>query len=138
MAKSQKIQEQIHRILYCDTDWQEHDIYMHRFRKIVDRSDLNEEFITIDSELIKEFKRRVERKLNGNELLDKSLVFYQILNSIYLSEKTNYNELKDKILCSENCLRINLTYLEKSAMIERTEAAYRLSNKTKKLILKQM
>lgn len=81
-AESQKIQEKVHQVLYCDTDWDEHEIYGLRFKRIVSRSKLDENQITVEENVAKEYRRRIERKLQGQEPLDKSLVFYKILTAL--------------------------------------------------------
>lgn len=110
-AESQKIQEKVHQVLYCDTDWDEDEIYGQRFEKILHRSNLSRKTIEVDEDAAIEYKRRIERKLKGIEKLDKSLVFYKILN-ILLQEPMDKETLFLKIESpSAECINNNLQYL---------------------------
>lgn len=132
----QKIQEKVHQILYCDTNWDEDEIYKRRFEKILHRSNLNGKTIEIDEDAAIEYKSRIERKLKGIEKLDKSLVFYKILN-ILLQEPMDKETLFLKIESpSVKCIDNNLQYLEKSGVLETDGDKYKVSNHIKKLLLK--
>lgn len=92
--------------------------------------------IEVDEDAAIEYKRRVERKLKGIEKLDKSLVFYKILN-ILLQEPMDKETLFLKIESpSAECINNNLQYLEKSGALEVARDKYKVSNHIKKLILK--
>src|SRR4030042_3880214 len=78
-AQRQKVQEKVHQVLYCDADWTEHEVYSLRFKKIIERSNINETSIHIDEDVVREYKKRIGRKLAGKEPPDKSLVFFKIL-----------------------------------------------------------
>jgi len=131
-AKSQRIMEMVHQVLYCDTDWNEDEIYEQRFKKIIERSNLSNLTIEVDKEVGKEFKRRIERKLKGREPIDKSLAFYRILYALMPDPKTKdalFSEIEDY---SEECINLNLTYMEQSDLIVKEGEFYKLSNVIKK------
>jgi hypothetical protein len=134
LAKSQKVQEVVHQVLYCDTDWNEYEIYGRRFQKIVGRSEIDETSINVDDDVVSEFKRRVERKLKGIEPLDKSLLFYRILDLIgsrAINRESILSELED---FSEHCVDNNMIFLEECGCIEQDGKSFRLSPSTKKLL----
>lgn len=134
-AKSQKVQEITQEILYCETGWHEHEIYGQRFRKIIDRSSLDEGEIKVDEETAKEYRRRVIRKLNGKEPLDKNLLFYGILATLCgggRSEAALVSLFDDH---KPGNLRRNLYYLERCGLIEKEGEEYRILPKFKKVIL---
>jgi hypothetical protein len=136
-AESQKIQEKVHQVLYCDTAWDEDEIYGQRFERILHRSNLSRKTIEVDKDAAIEYKKRIERKLKGIEKLDKSLVFYKILN-ILVQEPLNKETLFLKIEShSEECIDNNLQYLEKSGLLEVDGDKYIGSNHIKKLLLKR-
>ncbi|MCL0071138.1 hypothetical protein M1N41_00975 [Thermodesulfovibrionales bacterium] len=129
--------EMVHQVLYCDTDWNEEEVYGRRFKKIIERSNLGDLIIEVDKEVGKEFKRRIERKLKGRELIDKSLAFYRILYALMLDPKTKdslFSEIKDY---SEECINLNLTYMKQSDLIVKEGGFYKLPNVIKKCFLKQ-
>ena len=135
-AESQKIQEKVHQVLYCDTDWDEDEIYGLRFEKILQRSNLSRKTIEIDEDAAIEYKRRIERKLKDIEKLDKSLVFYKILSILVqepLNKETLFLEIESN---SEECIDNNLQYLEKSGLLKLEGDKYKVSNHIKKLLLK--
>jgi len=92
--------------------------------------------IEIDDDIAIEYRRRIEKKLKGMEILDKSLVFYKILSSLYhrpMSMDVLTSEMEDY---SEECILLNLLYLEKSGLIAKNGDEYKLSNFVRKLYLK--
>ena len=116
-AASQKIQEKVHQVLFCDTDWNEDEIYGQRFERIVQRSNLQDLHIEIDDDIAIEYRQRIEKKLKGLEPLDKSLIFHKILSSLSLHPMgmdVLVSEMEDY---SEECILLNLLYLEKSGLI---------------------
>lgn len=135
-AESQKVQEKVHQVLYCDTDWDEDEIYSQRFEKILHRSNLSRKTIEIDEVAAIEYKRRIERKLKGIEELDKSLVFYKILNILAqkpMNQETLFIALETH---SADCINNNLQYLEKSGALEADGDKHKVSNHIRKLLLK--
>ncbi|MCF6148680.1 MAG: hypothetical protein E3K37_08470 [Candidatus Kuenenia sp.] len=137
-AEIQKVQEKVHQVLYCDTNWDEDGIYRLRFEEILHRSNLSRKTIEIDEDAAIEYKRRVERKLKGIEELDKSLVFYKILNILVqepMNKETLFIALENH---SEDCINNNLQYLEKSGALEADGDKHKVSNHIRKLLLKTM
>ena len=134
LAKSQKVQEVVHQVLYCDTDWNEYEIYGRRFQEIIGRSEIDETSINIDDDVVSEFKRRVERKLKGIEPLDKSLLFYRILDLIGSGAINRANILSELEVFSEHCVDNNMIFLEESGYIEQDGKNFRLSPSAKKLL----
>jgi len=134
LAKSQKVQEVVHQVLYCDTDWNEYEIYGQRFQEIIGRSEIAETSIDIDDDVVSEFKRRIERKLKGIEPLDKSLLFYRILDLIRSSTINRESILSELEAFSEYCVDNNLNFLEESGYIKRDGELYRISVSVKKLL----
>ncbi|MDN3511261.1 MAG: hypothetical protein NG784_08140 [Candidatus Jettenia sp.] len=135
-AEIQKIQEKVHQVLYCDTNWDEDEIYKQRFEKILHRSNLIRETIEVDEDAVIEYKNRIERKLKGIEKLDKSLAFYKILNILTqepMDKKTLFLMIESH---SQECIDNNLQYLEKSGVLEVNGNKYKVSNHIKKLLLK--
>ncbi len=100
------------------------------------RSNLDENQIAVEENVAKEYRRRIEKKLRGQETLDKSLAFYKILtvlDSQPRNQSTLISEMDDH---SEECIPQNLYYLEASGLIEKSNEEYKLSRSTKKLFLK--
>jgi len=126
----------VHQILFYDTDWNEHEVYGRRFRKIVERSGLIGLNINVEVDVVAEFGKRVEKKLNGKEPLDKSLIFYKIITCLCfdsMSAERVFSELSD--FTEEGVLR-NLIYLEQAGFIIKKTGNYELSRKTKKIYIK--
>ena len=112
------------------------EVYKRRFEKILKRANLHDLHIEIDEDAAIEYKRRIVRKLKGIEKLDKSLVFYKILNILVqepLNKETLFLEIESH---SEECIDNNLQYLEKSRVLEVAGDKYIVSNHIKKLALK--
>jgi len=84
--------------------------------------------------VVSEFKRRVERKLKGIELFDKSLLFYRILDLIGSMTINRANILSELEAFSEYCVDNNLNFLEKSGYIEQDGKKFKLSPSAKKFI----
>lgn len=123
-------------VLYCDTEWDEHEIYEKRFKQIIKRSEISELQIETDQDVIREFKRRVDKKLRGTEPLDKSLLFYRILNFLKSKHESRENILSELEIYSEHCVDDNLSFLEQSGYIELDGKLYKLSPNTRKLLTK--
>jgi len=102
----------------------------------VERSGISEIPNSVDEDVIREFKRRVEKKLKGQEPLDKSLAFYNILESLQHHGKTPGNILSELDVHTEQCVDNNMNFLEKSGYIEKGEELYRLSAFGRKLFIK--
>ncbi len=135
-AKSQKIQKEAQEVLYCDTGWNEHEIYGQRFSRIVKRSGIDETVVVVDDEVAKEYGKRIRRKMTGSEKLDKSLLFYRVFETLTTGGKT-----EDALITlfdshqPEN-IRKNLYYLDKCGFVEKNGVNYQLSIATRKLLLK--
>jgi len=84
--------------------------------------------------VVSEFKRRIERKLKGIEPLDKSLLFYRILDLIRSSTINRESILSELEAFSEYCVDNNLNFLEESGYIKRDGELYRISVSVKKLL----
>lgn len=125
--------------MYCDTGSDEHEAYGKTYRKIINRSELDEELINneIDEESTKEYQKRVKAKLEGKEVLDKTLIFYRIFGELLESDKSE-KELVDILLDmnSKSCIESNILYLEKAGFIELKNGKYTLNKKIKKLFIK--
>ncbi len=126
--------EVVHQVLYCDTDWNEAEIYEQRFKKIIERSNLSNSPIEVDEEVSKEIKRRIERKIKGKESLDKSLIFYRILRMLIPESRTRNAILTEMENYSEECINLNLTYMEQGGLIILEGKSYNLSSVIRKLL----
>ena len=69
----------------------------------------------------------IERKLKGIEPLDKSLLFYRILDLIGFRAINRGSILSELETFSEYCVDNNLSFLEESAYIEQDGKNFRLS-----------
>ena len=136
-AKSQRIQEKVHQILYCDTDSDEHEVYGERFNQIIKRSNLDESRIKIDEDIAKEYRKRIEKKLRGQESLDKSLIFYNILTLLEFQPKNQQTLITEMVGHSTECIMQNLNNLRASGLVIKGEKGYyMLTTYAKKLLLK--
>jgi|SRR3989304_806414 len=135
-AASQKVLEEVHRALYCDSDWDEDEVYGQRFKKIVERSNLDGKTFKVEAETAKEYRRRIERKVNGLEPLDKSLIFYRILTILERTPMSMDMLLSEIDNSSEWCISLNMALLEMSGLVEKSSEAYKVSISGKKLFLK--
>jgi len=90
----------------------------------------------MDEDVVREYKRRIERKLAGKEPLDKSLVFFKILTALNNSPMCKEKLLSQLDQHSEECISINLIYMEKSGLIEKDSEDFRMTFATKKLLIK--
>jgi hypothetical protein len=97
---------------------------------------LSKEFIEGDENAVLEYRRRIERKLTGKEILDKSLIFYKILSNLNQKAMSKEMLLIEMEHHSDECIENNLKYLGKSGLIEREGDKYKLSYHIKKLLLK--
>lgn len=135
-AKRQKVLETVHQVLYCDVAWNESEIDGQRFRRIIERSNLDGVVIEVDEAVAREFRQRVQGKLKGTVPLNKSLLFNRIpelLNSNPISRETLFSKLSD---FSKKCINDNLLCLEKGKLITKEGELYKLANHSKKLLYK--
>lgn len=100
------------------------------------RSNLDQNQIAVEENVAKEYRRRIEKKLRGQEALDKSLTFYKILTALDSQPRSRSTLIVEMDDHSEECISQNLYYLEASGLIEKSDEEYRLSHFTKKLLLK--
>jgi len=91
----------------------------------------------VEEALVKEYRKRIEMKLSGKELLDKSLVFYRILSILNNGSKTR-KELLSELGHSEECIENNLLYLEKSGFVKQLADKFSLSSRGSKLTAREM
>jgi len=100
------------------------------------RANLHDLHIDVDDNVALEYKRRIERKLKGKEILDKSLIFYKILNYLQdqpMSIEMIASELENH---SEECVCNNLIYMEKCGMIGNSDGKFKMTTYAKKLFIK--
>lgn len=86
--------------------------------------------------MVKEYRRSIEKKLDAKESLDKSLVFFRIMNILNDNSMTKEMLLSALEYHSEECVYTNLIYMEKSGLIEKSGEGFAMPPKTKKLLLK--
>ncbi len=102
----------------------------------MERSKLDDKNFEVGADTAKEYRRRIERKLNGSELLDKSLIFYKILTKLEHAPMSRNMLISAIDSHSEECISLNLALLEKSRLIEKGSQDYKLSISAKKLLIK--
>lgn len=112
-------------------------MYGRRFAKIMERSQLDDPPMKIDEEVAKEFGKRVKMKLGGKEPLDKSLVFYRILNVLHNGTKPADAIATELDMKDPDCVLKNLACLEESGFIECVDGKYKLTGQTKKFFTNQ-
>lgn len=91
----------------------------------------------IDEEVAAEFGKRVKMKLSGKEPLDKSLVFYRILDMLNKGAKSANAVVAELDANNSECVLKNLACLEESGFIESVDDRYKLSGQIKKFLIKQ-
>lgn len=91
----------------------------------------------IDEEVAAEFGKRIKMKLNGKEPLDKSLVFYRILDVLHSGTKSANAVVAELDANNPECVLKNLACLEESGFIECVDDIYKLTGQTKKSLIKQ-
>jgi len=102
----------------------------------VERSNLDGKTFKVEAETAKEYRRRIERKVNGLEPLDKSLIFYRILTILERTPMSMDMLLSEIDNSSEWCISLNMALLEMSGLVEKSSEAYKVSISGKKLFLK--
>lgn len=137
LAKRQKVLEAVHQLLYCDTSWREDEIYGRRFARILERIGLSGNHAAmVDEELVIEYRKRVEGFLHGRETIDKSLIYFRIISTLFRQGMVADDLVAELEPHDVEGALSNLSFLEKGRFIEKINSEYRLTGRTRKLLIK--